>query len=151
MKEFKAYKKIENWLHTSGQPTADQLAMLGGFKINHVINLALPTSNSAIQNEASIVCNQGINYLNIPVDFKNPTEKQFNIFCAYLNQAKGQPTLVHCELNMRVSAFVFLYRVLHSGVPQSEAEIFLHDIWTPENEWKTFVNRLLSKAKSVSI
>ncbi len=143
MEEFSEYLRVDDWLHTSGQPTSCQLETLHEHNIVHVINLALPTSDNAIQNEAAVVCNQGINYLNVPVDFKNPTEKQFGIFCAYLNQVRGDQTLVHCAYNMRVSAFVYLYRVLHLGVPKAEAEVALHKLWVPFNEWELFVNNML--------
>ena len=58
----------------------------------------------------------------------------------------GRRVFVHCAANMRVSAFVFLYRVLRQRVPPSEAECDLHAIWQPDGVWSRFIqNQLESK------
>ena len=41
--------------------------------------------------------------------------------------------------NMRVSAFVFLYRVLRQRISPSEAERDLHAIWQPDEVWSRFI------------
>jgi hypothetical protein len=52
---------------------------------------------------------------------------------------RGQRVFVHCAANMRVSAFLFLYRVLHEGVPVAEAETDLRAIWEPDEVWSRFL------------
>ena len=54
-----------------------------------------------------------------------------------------RPVFVHCAANMRVSAFVFLYRVLNQGVGVSEAERDLHAIWQPDEVWSRFIQEQL--------
>jgi hypothetical protein len=50
---------------------------------------------------------------------------------------------VHCAANMRVSAFMFLYRVLHREVPISEARRDLHAVWEPDEVWSRFIQKQL--------
>jgi hypothetical protein len=54
-----------------------------------------------------------------------------------------RPVFVHCAANMRVSAFVFLHRVLHEQVLRTEAEQDLHAIWTPDAVWSRFIETQL--------
>ncbi len=148
METLREYLLVEPWLHTAGQPDAAQLAELGGQGIRHVINLALPGSDNAVAEEAAIVAAQGINYFNLPIDFEAPRADQFDLFCSILDRVRGEPTLVHCAYNMRVSAFVYLYRVLRLGVDSSRAGQALHRLWEPYGVWKTFVDGQLARAGS---
>jgi hypothetical protein len=55
---------------------------------------------------------------------------------------------VHCAANMRVSAFVFLYRVLCQRVAISEAEKDLQAIWQPDEVWRHFIRTQLARAET---
>jgi hypothetical protein len=55
-----------------------------------------------------------------------------------------RPVFVHCAANKRVSAFVFLYRVLHQRILLSEAERDLHAIWRPDEIWNRFIQERLA-------
>jgi hypothetical protein len=46
-------------------------------------------------------------------------------------------------MNMRVSCFVLLYRVLRRGVPLDEAWRVMQRIWQPDPVWSAFVRRCL--------
>ena len=50
-------------------------------------------------------------YVHIPVVW-SLTHKDLTRFFAALEEHRGRKVFVHCLLNMRVTAFVFLYRVL---------------------------------------
>src|SRR4051812_31080639 len=80
----------------------------------------LTTQNT--MHEGSIVTRLGMTYVHIPVDFKAPAAWDFNAFCGVMEEFEQQPVFVHCAANMRVSAFVFLYRILRMGVRRAEAE-----------------------------
>jgi len=41
-------------------------------------------------------------YIHIPVDFQNPTDQDFDQFCAVMEQLKDVPVHVHCIANYRV-------------------------------------------------
>ena len=46
---------------------------------------------------------------------------------------------------MRVSAFVYLYRVLRQGVDESTARNDLHRIWQPNPTWQAFIDTALAE------
>jgi uncharacterized protein (TIGR01244 family) len=137
------FRRIDERLSTSGQPTKAQFQDIHNAGFEAVINLALPTSDNAIAQEGSIVSRLGMAYVHIPVNFQNPTEQDFDTFCGMMKALAERKVFVHCAANMRVSAFVFLYRVLQLGVPQTEAERDLKAIWEPDEIWAAFVRRQL--------
>ena len=115
------FRSLGDNLGTAGQPAPDQLQSIRDAGFRAVINLALPTSDNAIPNEGSLVTGLGMAYVHIPVDFKSPTAQDFSAFCNVMDAFADRPVFVHCAANMRVSAFLFLYRVLHKNVPASES------------------------------
>src|SRR4051812_33706928 len=137
--EIYNFRAIAEGLGTAGQPTEAQLRAVGEAGFDAVINLALPTSDNAIPNEGSIVTGLGMSYVHIPVDFKAPTSRDFQAFCSVMDAFKDRRVFVHCAANMRVSAFVFLYRVLHKGTSTAEAERDLLAIWQPDDVWSRFI------------
>jgi protein tyrosine phosphatase (PTP) superfamily phosphohydrolase (DUF442 family) len=144
--EIYQFRLVGDKFGTAGQPTQEQFRSVrdGGF--DAVVNLALPTSDNAIPNEGSIVTGLGMSYVHIPVDFKAPAPRDFKAFCRVMEAFGDRRVFVHCAANMRVSAFVFLYRVLREGVAIPEAERELHAIWRPDEVWSQFIeNQLQSR------
>lgn len=134
-----SFSVIDDNLCTSAQPSAEQLSALGETGVRHVINLALPSSDHAVADEAARLTAQGITYVQIPVAWENPVAAQFTLFAQVLWAMRDEAVLVHCACNMRASAFVFLYRVLHEAVDIGEAAAVMHAIWTPEGVWREFI------------
>jgi protein tyrosine phosphatase (PTP) superfamily phosphohydrolase (DUF442 family) len=112
LSEIYSFRAVGDRLGTAGQPTQDQFRKVREAGFEAVINLALPTSDNAIANEGSVVTGLGMSYVHIPVDFKAPAPQDFRAFCRVMEAFEGRPVFVHCAANMRVSAFVFLYRIL---------------------------------------
>jgi len=112
-----------------------------------VINLALPTSDNALANEGSVVTGLGMSYVHIPVDFKCPTSQDFRAFCRVMEAFDERPVFVHCAANMRVSAFMFLYRVLYQRTAVADAERDLRAIWEPNEVWSHFIGEQLKSYK----
>ncbi|MCC7374241.1 MAG: protein tyrosine phosphatase family protein [Verrucomicrobiales bacterium] len=137
------YRAISDGLRTAGQPTEEQIRALREAGVEAVINLALPTSDNALANEGSIVTGFGMVYVHIPVDFRAPTSRDFRSFCGVMEAFEGRRVFVHCAANMRVSVFVFLYRVLNQGVARAEAERDLRAIWQPDEVWSRFIQEQL--------
>jgi len=133
------FRPIGNDLGTAGQPTEEQFRMIREAGFEAVVNLALPTSDRALPNEGSVVTGLGMSYVHIPVDFKAPTAQDFQAFCRVMEAFNEGPVFVHCAANMRVSVFVFLYRVLRQRVPIPEAERDLRAIWQPDEAWSQFI------------
>ncbi len=154
MEEIPAYLRIFPWLHSAGQPSEEQLKGLGVLRslgIETVINLALPGSEGAVRDEGAVLAEQGIVYLNIPVDFQAPRAEEFFLFREFLDSLNRSPVLIHCAKNMRASAFIYLYRVL-PGVSEEEENAAREDmrkIWEPDKIWSAFIEDLKSLRPSV--
>jgi NAD+ diphosphatase len=128
---------------TAGQPAAEQFGLVKREGFAHVVNLALPTSTGALPDEAEIVTALGLRYTHLPVLFESPQLEDLQRFFEVLDERPDEKVFVHCAMNMRVSAFMFLYRVIRQGVPRAEAEPALHRIWTPDAVWQDFIDRAL--------
>ena len=136
---------INDRLHTSGQPESSQLSSLADRGFEMVINLAPPTTEGAVPTEGQLVAEDGIAYVNIPVDWRNPTYADFALFSAVLNQAEDRQVLVHCMVNARASMFTFLYQTVHAQVPIDEAFEYVKQVWTPQDQWVTFGKMVLER------
>lgn len=145
--EIYAFRSLGPNLGTGGQPKEAQFAEIRAAGFDAVINLALPTSDNAIAHEGSVVTGLGMSYVHIPVDFKAPTSEDFQRFCRVMEAFRNRPVFVHCAANMRVSAFMFLYRVLHQNVPVAEAKRDLNAIWEPDKTWSGFIERELKASR----
>ncbi len=128
-------------LLTSGQPTEPQFRMLAENGVQSVINLALPTSSNALANEEQIVRELGMDYIPIPVEWENPTPENLEQFFEAMDKQGGKKTLVHCAANMRVSAFVALYRIKRLGWDREKAFQETYRIWDPFDHpaWKSLI------------
>ena len=137
--EIYNYRLIDNRYGTSGQPTEDQFHDIRKAGYDMVINLALSGSEYALKEEDKIVTGLGMSYVHIPVDFKAPGTQDFRSFCSLLQTFPDRQIFIHCIANMRVSAFMYLYRVLFLQVPDAEAEKDLSAIWEPDEVWSRFI------------
>lgn len=137
------YLAIYENLLTAGMPTAEQLLALQYESIDLVINLAIEDSPSATSNEREILNSLGISYHNIPVVWENPKVSDLTQFFSIMDQNESKKLFVHCVLNMRVSAFVFLYFVIKKQMLPEIAIQNLRKIWEPNEIWQTFMNKAL--------
>jgi protein tyrosine phosphatase (PTP) superfamily phosphohydrolase (DUF442 family) len=110
-----------------------------------VINLALGTTPRDLSNEADLVTGQGMDYIHIPVIFDNPTDADLTRFFDAMDENQDKKRFVHCIANMRVSAFVFLYRVLRQGMAPDEARAMMQRIWQPNAVWQRFIDDTLAQ------
>jgi len=133
------YRLLSPALATAGMPLPEQLPLLAAQGYRAVINLARPDSPGAIPDEDAAVRALGIDYVHIPVDWEAPTRENLRAFYAAVDACRGQPVFVHCVLNMRVSAFCYLYRVQRLGVAEETARQDLLAIWEPDEIWSAFI------------
>lgn len=139
-------------LDSAAQPTAAWLGKVKEAKYDLVVNLAPPQAHGSIANEGGIVGTTGVNYVNIPVSFGKPTAEDFRFFSEVLKANKDRNVFVHCQVNMRGTAFTFLYRVIHEGADPRETLAKLQSVWNPDGVWKRFIeDTLKANGKSVEI
>lgn len=145
------FLKLTDVIATSGQPTEKQFAIVKHADYQVVINLAPTTAENALPDERATVESLGIKYVNIPVDFNHPTPEDFASFCTALQQNTPQPTLIHCAANLRVSAFMYLYRRIYKNYSEEKASIDLHKIWHPNSTWQKFIQQVIENNSSAEI
>ena len=137
---------ISPTITTSGQPTAETLATLGKLGYEVVIYLAPPTVADAIANERQLVARQGLVYVNLPIRFDAPSERDLARFAALMNAFATQKVLVHCQVNFRASTMVFLYRVIHRKEDPPKAFESVSRVWSPDAVWQRFITEQLRRS-----
>jgi protein tyrosine phosphatase (PTP) superfamily phosphohydrolase (DUF442 family) len=143
LQEIRSFIQISDRIATAGQPTAEQFADIKAAGYEVVVNLAMPNSTNAIANEQELVEAQGLKYVPIPVVWEEPTLHDLDRFFNTLNENTERPIFVHCALNMRVSAFMYLYRRTQQQVSDEVAIASMNQIWEPNETWKTFIDQAL--------
>jgi protein tyrosine phosphatase (PTP) superfamily phosphohydrolase (DUF442 family) len=133
------WRRLDGRITTSGQPTETQLTDIQALGVRHVVNLGLHTHEKALPDEAASVGRLGMTYIHIPVDFQNPTDQDFQQFCAVMEELKEVPVHVHCIANYRVSAFFCRYRRDVLGWDDATARAEMEAVWHPEGVWAAFV------------
>jgi uncharacterized protein (TIGR01244 family) len=126
------WRRLDDRITTSGQPTEEQLAEICALGVRHIVNLGLHTHEKALPDEAASVGRLGMSYIHISVDFQNPTHQDFEQFCAVMERLKDVPVHVHCIANARVSAFFFRYRRDVLGMDEAQARAEMEAVWQPK-------------------
>ncbi len=139
--EIYNWRRLDERLTTSGQPTEPQLQALAALGVRHVVNLGLHTHEKALADEAGSVAGLGMTYTHLPVDFQNPTASNLQAFYETMDRLGDEVVHVHCIANFRVSAFFYRYRVDVLGWPETEARADLDAVWRPEGVWQALVDR----------
>ena len=139
------YRQYSPYFSSSGQPDAKQFEELSKAGFHRIIYLAFTDNKTAIESEDRVVKSLGMDYVHIPVDFDRPTFDDFEDFASVLNRSKKVRTLLHCQINLRASAFSFLYRVIYAGVPMADAKSDLDAIWQPDKVWYQFIVDVLKQ------
>ena len=134
-------------LVTSGQPSAEALANLKASGFEAVIYLAPPTVSDAVRDEHLIVARQGLTFINIPIRFDNPTEADFETFASVLKGLGDRKVLVHCQINLRASSMVFLFRTIVLKEDPRAAYDAVSRVWVPDTAWRRLIEGQLAKHK----
>jgi len=139
--------EISPRLVTSGQPSAEALAGLKAQGFDAVIYLAPPTVHDAVRDEQLIVTRQGLVFINIPIRFDNPTDSDFEKFASAMNGLGKRRVLVHCQINLRASVMVFLYRAIVLKEEPRVAYESVTGVWSPDGPWRRLIKDELAKYK----
>ncbi|HAG82836.1 MAG TPA: phosphatase [Cyanobacteria bacterium UBA11162] len=144
MEDIYNFLKLSDSVATAGQPTEAQFSAIkeSGYRV--IVNLALPESTNALPNEQAIVESQGMQYIHIPVIWEKPTLENISRFFSVMETNADKKILVHCAANMRVSVFMYLYRLIHDGISNEKAKQDLHQIWIPNDNWQEFIQQVIN-------
>ncbi|MBL1174533.1 protein tyrosine phosphatase family protein [Pantanalinema sp. GBBB05] len=143
------FLQLTETIGTAGQPTVEQFSDIQAAGYQVIINLAIPTSPKALPQEANLVAELGLKYIAIPVEWEHPSLTDVQQFFAAMQANWGQKLFVHCIANMRVSAFMYLYRVICEGMKPEQAQPDLHRIWTPNFTWQQLIEQLIERYQSL--
>jgi len=126
---------------TSGQPDRKQIHWISEQDYEVVINLATHDSTNAIPEEGSLVASLGMHYINIPVPFDEPTVTHLKEFIGILKVFEDKKVWIHCEVNARVSAFMFHYLTKVAGFSVTSASSPVMIKWRPKMDkvWQDFI------------
>lgn len=138
---IRAFLQLDERVATGGMPVPDDFQEIADAGYKWVVNLALPTSENAIANEGDLVASLGMRYAHIPVKFDSPDPEDYRTFERLMDAISDQKVFVHCAANMRVSAFMYLYRV-RKGMAVAEGREAMLKIWEPEGAWADLVASL---------
>jgi protein tyrosine phosphatase (PTP) superfamily phosphohydrolase (DUF442 family) len=146
---FEATNRVEisPLLTTSGQPSEKVLKSLRMHGFEAVIFLVPSGTLGNVKNEAEILKQQGIEYVHIPIKFGEPTEAHYTVFAAAMSRLAKKKVLVHCEINLRASSMVFLYRTISLKEDPGAAYDAVTRVWTPRFAWKPYIEMMLAKHK----
>jgi protein tyrosine phosphatase (PTP) superfamily phosphohydrolase (DUF442 family) len=133
------WRRLDERLTTSGQPTEEQLRAIAGLGVETVVNLGLHTHAKALPDERASVTALGMAYVHQPVEFSAPTAADLERFCDLMDRLQGRTLHVHCIANWRVSAFLYRWRIDRLGWDRDRARVDLDAIWTPEGPWAAIV------------
>ena len=145
LENIRGFLRLDDRIATAGMPRPEHFAALRKAGFEAVINLALPTSDHAMANEGELVSRQGMTYVHIPVEFEMPGADDFEKFRRVMDAFAGRKVFVHCAANMRVSAFMFLYRVQKDPGCRAAAEADMRKIWEPFGVWREFLEMELGQ------
>ena len=137
------FLRLSDRLGTAGQPEQDQIAAIRQAGYEVVINLR--SLDGILPDEQALVENEGMTYISIPIDWDTPTVENIEEVFAAMQANEGRRLFVHCALNMRVSACMYLYRVIREYIPPVQAIEDLHRIWTPNPTWQKLMDQVLSQ------
>jgi uncharacterized protein (TIGR01244 family) len=143
LEEIYNFVPITDNISTAGQPTESQFAEIKTAGYQMVVNLAPPGSTHYIADEQAIVESAGIEYVHIPVVWENPTFEDLDRFFQTMKENADRKIFVHCAKNMRVSAFIYLYRVTQQGIDPKVAKAEMDKIWIPNAIWQEFIAKAI--------
>ena len=101
--------------------------------------------SDAVRDEPVILERQGIAFVNIPIRFDAPSDADFDAFVAAMRGFGERKVLVHCQVNLRASSMVFLYRAVVLKENPRLAYEAVEKVWVPEGAWRPFIERTLRR------
>ena len=138
------FYRIDENIATSGQPETEQFKAISAEGFEVVFNLALNDSPNAVEDENKIIKNLNMRYVHIPIDFKSPDLEDLELFFKRMEKYYNKKIFIHCVMNWRVSAFMFLYHTIKRHMPIVDARKHMDAVWQPDPVWQDFIDHALN-------
>jgi len=143
--DIKNFIRIDDYVGTAGQPTAEQFGAVRDAGYQAVVNLLPSEQDNALKGEDALIRDLGMEYRYIPVVWTAPQPQDFTAFCDVMHELAGKKIFVHCAMNMRVTAFYSSYALKHLGWSQDRADALVARVWEAypnfkmDDTWRAFV------------
>lgn len=140
------YHRIDERLLTGGHLVGDGIDVLEREGVTVVIDLR----DKPAPDEVRAYSDRGIEWINVPVAWSNPTPADFARFVDMMQANDGEHVLVQCAANYRASAFTYLYRILVQDIDHDAARADLLAVWNPETEseqWTRYIRDIEESAR----
>lgn len=134
------FKKNDEYLSTSGQPTEDEFNLIANEGFEIVINFRPEEEMIYVFDEKQLVENLGLKYFQIPMTFDTLNNKILSKFFEILDQYKGKKIFVHCHKNIRVSVLIILYRLIILGWEREVALKEFSQFIEVTPMWEEYIN-----------
>jgi protein tyrosine phosphatase (PTP) superfamily phosphohydrolase (DUF442 family) len=145
LQSIKNFRQASPEVATSGQPGSEHFAAMAAAGYVAVINLALHDNPSySLVDEPGDVGAANMGYVHIPVQFDHPAADDLARFMAAMDTYQGRKIWIHCAANIRVTAFLGLYRVLRQNWERTRAFELMYSVWEPNEVWSVFIDDALS-------
>jgi uncharacterized protein (TIGR01244 family) len=142
LSEIKNYRQLTERIATAGQPSRQELEMVAAAGYQTVINLHISPD---LPDEGNVVRSLGMAYVHIPVPWEQPARSHLERFFQAMEAHDGESLFVHCAANMRVSAFMALYRIHRLGWTVEDALVQV-DLAAFPSVWQAFIREMLDTA-----
>jgi uncharacterized protein (TIGR01244 family) len=141
------YFVYDEKLSSAGMPTREQLAEVAAAGFELVINLAMDQAPYQLPGEEALAQELGMRYVHIPVVWEAPQQADLERFFQVMQENRERKVLVHCVMNYRASAFVYLYRCQVEGMDEALARRDMEKIWKPDGVWERFIELNITRHK----
>jgi protein tyrosine phosphatase (PTP) superfamily phosphohydrolase (DUF442 family) len=135
-KDIVNFVEIDGKTGTAGLPTPEQFAAARDEGYEVIVNLLPSTQDNALKGEDAIVRALGFEYHYIPVVWLAPQPENFTDFCAVMKKVEGKKVLIHCAMNMRVTAFFSTYAQKYLGWSTAQADALIARVWDANPNYK---------------
>lgn len=145
LNDINNFRQYSSQFASAGQPTAEQFSTLRDAGFERVVYIGFTDNPNAVANADQVVKQLGMDYIHIPVDWANPTKRDYYVFADAMQRDPERKTLLHCQVNARATAFSFLYRVIHEDVPIDQAKSDMNTVWQPNETWRDLIFEVLEE------
>ena len=113
--DIRAFLQVTPQFCTGGQPRMEHFARLKQDGVKTVLNLRQPSEHRADEERQAVEA-AGLKYVNIPVNYQQPSETSVDEFLKITDDPVNRPMFIHCTAAIRVGAFWMIRRVLRDGM-----------------------------------
>ena len=112
---IRAFLQVTPDFCTAGQPAVTHYELLKARGVKTVLNLRTPGEHRW-EEEKTLVEQNGMKYINIPVAYRDPKFEQVDEFLKITDDPANRPMLIHCTAAIRAGAFWMIRRIVRDGM-----------------------------------